>query len=99
MAAAEEGIVVVNGHSKDAAGDQSVEDAGSDESVAGDQSVDDRTDAADPGPQPPVTGEPGVDDAQKRLSEIADLPTADHVEVYDEVHQRLSDILADSDEG
>jgi hypothetical protein len=98
VAAAREGIVVVNEHSEDAAGDQSVEDAGSDASVAGDQNVDGRTDAADPQPQPPVTGEPGVDDALKRLSEIDDLPTADHVEVYDEVHQRLSDILADSDE-
>jgi hypothetical protein len=84
---------VVREHSEDAAGDQSVDDA------AGDQSVENGADAGDPTSEPSVTGEPEVDDALNRLSGIGDLPTADHVEVYDEVHRRLSDILADRDEG
>jgi hypothetical protein len=38
-----------------------------------------------------------VDAATARLEELADLPTADHVAVYDDVHQRLQDALADAD--
>jgi hypothetical protein len=45
----------------------------------------------------PVTGDARVDAATARLDELADLPTADHVAVYDDVHQRLQDALADAD--
>ncbi len=45
----------------------------------------------------PVTGEARVDAATARLGEIADLPTPDHVAVYDDVHRRLQDALADAD--
>jgi len=45
----------------------------------------------------PVTGDARVDAATARLAELADLPTADHVAVYDDVHHRLQDALADAD--
>jgi hypothetical protein len=45
----------------------------------------------------PVTGEPRVDAATARLDEVTDLPTTDHVAVYDDVHRRLQDALADAD--
>ena len=45
----------------------------------------------------PVTGDARVDAATARLDELADLPTADHVAVYDDVHHRLQDALADAD--
>lgn len=45
----------------------------------------------------PVTGDARVDAATARLDELPDLPTADHVAVYDDVHQRLQDALADAD--
>jgi hypothetical protein len=45
----------------------------------------------------PVTGEPRVDAATARLEEIVALPTSEHVEVYEDVHQRLQDALADAD--
>jgi hypothetical protein len=45
----------------------------------------------------PVTGEPRVDAATARLEEIVALPTAEHVEVYEDVHQRLQAALADAD--
>jgi hypothetical protein len=44
-----------------------------------------------------VTGEPRVDAATARLDEVTDLPTTDHVAVYDDVHRRLQDALADAD--
>ncbi len=45
----------------------------------------------------PVTSEARVDAATARLDEVADLPTTDHVAVYDDVHRRLQDALADAD--
>jgi hypothetical protein len=49
-------------------------------------------------PAAPVTGEPAVDDALAQLSQIGEAPTADHVEIYDDVHRRLTDALTDVDE-
>jgi hypothetical protein len=46
----------------------------------------------------PATGESAVDDALARLSQTTEAPTADHVEIYDDVHRRLTDALADVDE-
>jgi hypothetical protein len=45
----------------------------------------------------PVTGDARVDAATARLDELAHLPTADHVAVYDDVHHRLQDALSDAD--
>ena len=45
------------------------------------------------------TGVPAVDAALERLAELEQLPTADHVEVFDGVHRRLQDALADLDGG
>lgn len=64
------------------------QDTASAESVAGPQAV----------PGTPVTGESAVDDALARLAQIGEAPTAEHVEIYDDVHDRLTDTLADVDE-
>jgi hypothetical protein len=47
----------------------------------------------------PSTGEPRVDAALARLSEVEHLPLNAHVERYDEVHRLLQDALAGLDEG
>jgi hypothetical protein len=44
-----------------------------------------------------LTGDARVDAATARLQEIPDLPTSDHVAVYDDVHRRLQDALSDAD--
>ncbi len=44
-----------------------------------------------------ITGDARVDAATARLEEIPDLPTPDHVAVYDDVHRRLQDALSDAD--
>jgi len=46
----------------------------------------------------PATGDARVDAATARLTELADLPTSDHAAVYDDVHRRLQDALADADQ-
>ena len=58
--------------------------------------------SADPGGQPvgepPETGDPRVDEALVGLAGIAGQPPAEHVAVYEEVHRRLQDTLADLDD-
>jgi hypothetical protein len=44
-----------------------------------------------------ITGDARVDAATARLDEIPDLPTSDHVAVYDDVHRRLQDALSDAE--
>jgi len=44
-----------------------------------------------------LTGEARVDAATSRLTEVPDLPTSDHVEIYDDVHRRLQDALSDTE--
>jgi hypothetical protein len=44
-----------------------------------------------------ATGVAGVDEAVALLNDLDALPTADHVAVYDVVHRRLQDSLADLD--
>jgi microsomal dipeptidase-like Zn-dependent dipeptidase len=44
-----------------------------------------------------ITGDARVDAATARLEEIPDLPTSDHVAVYDDVHRRLQDALSDAE--
>jgi hypothetical protein len=43
------------------------------------------------------TGDARVDEAVSGLTELSGLPTSEHVGVYDEVHRRLQDALADLD--
>ena len=43
----------------------------------------------------PVTGEPRVDDAMARLTDLATLPVSEHVGVFEDVQRRLHDTLAD----
>jgi hypothetical protein len=47
----------------------------------------------------PETGDPRVDQVLSGLAGIDDLPTADHVGVYDQVHRGLQDALANLDQG
>jgi hypothetical protein len=47
----------------------------------------------------PETGEPRVDEVLAGLADIQNLPTAEHVGVYDEVHRGLQDALANLDQG
>lgn len=42
------------------------------------------------------TGNPTVDAALARLGDTVDLPVAEQVEVFDEIHRRLQDALADT---
>jgi hypothetical protein len=63
------------------------------------------TDASDPqvpdtvrDVSPTPTGEPRVDAALKRLQDIGAAPVDEHVAIYDDVHRRLQDALADLDE-
>ena len=44
-----------------------------------------------------ATGDARVDAATARLAEVPDLPTSDHVEIYDDVHRRLQDALSDTE--
>lgn len=46
-----------------------------------------------------ATGVPTVDAALDRLAEAAELPPAEQVPVYEDVHRMLTDALADLDEG
>ena len=48
-------------------------------------------------PEPEPTGHPEVDAALDRLRELADRPTGAHPDLYDGVHQRLQDVLAQID--
>jgi hypothetical protein len=45
----------------------------------------------------PATGEPRVDAALDRLQDVAAAPVDEHVAIYDDVHRRLQDALADPD--
>ena len=47
----------------------------------------------------PETGDPRVDEVLSGLAGIENLPTTEHVAVYDEVHRGLQDALANLDQG
>jgi hypothetical protein len=50
---------------------------------------------AAPAPAPPEpTGDERVDAALSRFDELATAPVADHVEIFEDVHRRLQDVLA-----
>ena len=42
------------------------------------------------------TGDVRVDTAVERVADLASLPTADHLTVFEDVHRRLQDTLADA---
>jgi hypothetical protein len=44
-------------------------------------------------------GVPAIEDARERLQAIDDAPLEEHVGVYEDVHRRLQEGLADLDEG
>lgn len=48
---------------------------------------------------PDETGEPRVDAAIARLGELGGLPVDEHLDVFQDVHRRLHDALADLDVG
>ncbi|TDD58061.1 hypothetical protein E1293_47175, partial [Actinomadura darangshiensis] len=45
-------------------------------------------------PPPDPTGDPRVDAAVARLGELGGRPVSEHVEVFEDVHQRLQELLA-----
>jgi len=61
------------------------------------------TDAPDASRRPvvprarPSTGDPRVDDAVARLDDLAGLPVAEHLAVFEYVHERLTEALGDLD--
>jgi hypothetical protein len=68
-----------------------IEPADSSESLAADADF-------EAGWTPPApTGVPAVDDAVADLAQLDQLPTGEHVAVYDAVHRKLQDALADID--
>jgi hypothetical protein len=46
----------------------------------------------------PATGVSSADEARERLSAVESAPLEEHVEVYEDVHRRLQEGLADLDE-
>jgi hypothetical protein len=51
------------------------------------------------GEAPEPTGVPAADAARELLATVDDAPLDQHVEVYEDVHRRLQEGLADLDEG
>ena len=41
-------------------------------------------------------GDPRVDDAVARLEELTERPVSEHAEVFDDIHQRLRDVLEEA---
>ena len=52
-----------------------------------------------PGDDPPPSGVAAADEGRERLRSLDDAPLEQHVEVYEDVHRRLQEGLADLDEG
>ena len=59
-----------------------------------DPGVDEAPDADAPEPIE-ATGEPRVDEALRRLSELGDLPVSEHPPVFERVHASLVDVLGE----
>lgn len=52
-----------------------------------------------PAAEPPgPTGDPRVDAAMARLGELGARPVSEHVEIYEDVHRRLQELLASADQ-
>jgi hypothetical protein len=52
----------------------------------------------DNGSDPEPTGVPAADEAREHLSSVDEAPLEEHVDVYEDVHRRLQEGLADLDE-
>jgi len=46
-----------------------------------------------------ATGEPRVNDALRKLDQLAELPVSEHPAVFEQVHARLRDVLGELDSG
>jgi len=44
----------------------------------------------------PASGDPRVDAALRRARELADTSPTEHVEIYEDVHRSLQEVLADA---
>ena len=44
----------------------------------------------------PASGDPRVDAAMRRAAELAGTSPTEHVEIYEDVHRRLQEVLADA---
>ena len=51
-----------------------------------------------PAPPPDPTGDQRVDAALARLDGLGGRPVPEHVEIYEDVHQRLQELLASADQ-
>ena len=65
------------------------------EAVAGSPAADERLDVAEPSAP---TGVAAADEAATRLADLDDAPVEAHVGIYEDVHRRLQEGLADLDE-
>ena len=45
---------------------------------------------------PPASGDPRVDAAMRRAAELAGTSPTEHVEIYEDVHRSLQEVLADA---
>lgn len=88
-----------------AAIDTAAEPAAADEDPAEEDSADEdwaaelpERAAGEPDEVVPATGDARVDDALGRLGDLTGLPVEEHLAVYEDVHRRLHDALADLDE-
>lgn len=60
------------------------------------ESVQEPADPAVPAPDP--TGDERVDSALARLGDLGAAAVAEHVEIFEDVHRRLQDVLASVDQ-
>jgi hypothetical protein len=60
--------------------------------------VTDGTHATPEEPEPPRTGVASADAAAERLAEVDEAGLEEHVGIYEDVHRRLQEGLADLDE-
>ncbi len=49
-------------------------------------------------PEIEATGDASVDAAMQRLADVNEMPVAEHLEVFDDVHRRLQDVLSETHE-
>ena len=84
-----------SGEPVDGLDDPTTDEAGVDFDVASDEAPVDEPDET-PADEDLVAGEGPVATAVARLDSLADLPPAEHVEVYEDVHRVLQDALADA---
>lgn len=47
-------------------------------------------------PEIETSGDAKVDAAMERLRDTSELPVSEHLEVYDDVHRRLQDVLSET---